>query len=560
MTPLTTDFQTLDTTLERLQARKSQWPKVTMPERINLLKAMIAGIATVAEAWANTSCQIKGIDPTSNIAGEEWTTGPAAILIQLQQFILTFQAQGQPQPPQWRTGPQGQAIAQVLPVNVQEKLIWLGYTAEVWLEPGKPRTQGKFYREATESGGVALVLGAGNISSIGPLDVLYKLFGENQVVILKMNPLNAALGQYLEQAWQVLIESGYLAIVYGGADVGEYLCQHPSVESVHITGSQATHDLIVWGRDKTEQLQNKANQTPRLTKPITSELGNITPIVLIPGQWSAAELEFQARQVVSMLTHNASFNCVGAQVLVIHQDWPQKQEFLHLLRQILTKTPQRKAYYPGAKARYQQFLDHYPQAEILESPNNSLAPDQTIPWTLIPQIPDQPGEFFLEQEVFCGVLGMIELPGTNTPEFLSKMVDCLNHRIQGTLACHLIIDPRTETQYQPEFDQAIGELEYGTIAINLWAAMGFSLGVTPWGAYPKHTLNEAGSGLGVVHNTFLFDYPQKSVIHAPFIIFPTPAWFVDHRNLLNLSKALVDFYTRPNLFTTINLIWAGLWG
>ncbi len=555
---LTTPTTEIEQVLNRLQARKAAWPQVTPQKRIELIEEMITGIVGVAADWAKTSCEIKGIDPTGNLAGEEWSTGPAAIVIQLQQWIYSLKQQGQPQPGQWRTGPQGQKIAQVLPANWLDKLIWLGYQAEVWLEPGKPTTQGKIYRESPGPGGVALVLGAGNISSIAPLDVLHKLLAENQVVVLKMNPLNSALGPYLEQAWQCLIEQGFLAIVYGGADVGEFLCQHPTIESVHITGSQATHDLIVWGKDLATQSQNKAHQTPRLTKPITSELGNITPIVVVPGQWSDQQLQFQARQVVSLLTHNASFNCVGAQILVISQAWNQKAKFLDLIRQQLAQTPQRHAYYPGAKARYEQFLEHYPDAEIITSPYPKV--NESIPWTLIPHIPAQPGEFFLEQEVFCGVLGIVELTTDTTPNFLKVMVEFLNQQVQGTLGCNLLIDPNTEKQFQDEFDQAIADLEYGTITINLWAAVGFSLGVTPWGAFPKHTLEEAGSGLGFVHNTFLFDYPQKSVIRAPFLIRPTPAWFVDHRNLLNLAKALLGFYAQPNPITFTQLLWAGIQG
>lgn len=43
-------------------------------------------------------------------------------------------------------------------------------------------------------GKVALVLGAGNVSSIGLMDVLYKLFIENQATLLKMNPVNEYSG------------------------------------------------------------------------------------------------------------------------------------------------------------------------------------------------------------------------------------------------------------------------------------------------------------------------------------------------------------------------------
>jgi hypothetical protein len=34
----------------------------------------------------------------------------------------------------------------------------------------------------------------------------------------------------------------------------------------------------------------------------------------------------------------------------------------------------------------------------------------------------------------------------------------------------------------------------------------------------------------VVHNARLVDRPQKSVIEAPFMLFPKPPWFVTHRN------------------------------
>lgn len=67
---------------------------------------------------------------------------------------------------------------------------------------------------------VALVLGAGNVSSIGPLDILYKLFVDNQVVLFKANPVNAYLGPLLEECFQALIAPGYLQIVYGGAEDG----------------------------------------------------------------------------------------------------------------------------------------------------------------------------------------------------------------------------------------------------------------------------------------------------------------------------------------------------
>jgi aldehyde dehydrogenase (NAD(P)+) len=58
--------------------------------------------------------------------------------------------------------------------------------------------------------------------------------------------------------------------------------------------------------------------------------------------------------------------------------------------------------------------------------------------------------------------------------------------------------------------------------------MSYGLGATPWGAFPGEPLNDIQSGRGFVHNTWLFERPQKSVIEGPFRVLPKPAWFVTH--------------------------------
>ena len=75
---------------------------------------------------------------------------------------------------------------------------------------------------------MSLVLGAGNVSSIPPMDVATKMFVEGFVCILKMNPVNEWVGPYLERALAPLIDRGYLRIVYGGAEVGSYLLLPPA--------------------------------------------------------------------------------------------------------------------------------------------------------------------------------------------------------------------------------------------------------------------------------------------------------------------------------------------
>src|SRR5690606_35864816 len=96
-------------------------------------------------------------------------------------------------------------------------------------------------------GGVSVILGAGNVSSIPPMDAFTKMFIEGMVCIIKMNPVNEWVGPHLERALAPLIDAGYLHIVYGGSDVGQALVTSELIDDVHITGSDRTHDSIVWG-------------------------------------------------------------------------------------------------------------------------------------------------------------------------------------------------------------------------------------------------------------------------------------------------------------------------
>lgn len=535
-----TSFQWADAIAAQLTNRKATWVQLGLPERITYLRRCMDGVMAVARPWAEAACQAKGIDPNSSLAGEEWIAGPFATIRNLRLLIQALEADGQPQPQHWCTCPNGQVVAQVFPENLIDRLLWMGFSAEVWIQPGQPPTQGAIYRQKQREGKVALVLGAGNISSIAPMDALYKLFVEDQVVLLKMNPVNDYVGPFLEQAFQALQQDGFFGVVYGGAELGGYLCQHPQIDTVHITGSQHTHDAIVWGRTSEEQQRRKIAQEPLLTKPITSELGCVTPVLVVPGPWSQADIAFQARHIAGMVAHNASFNCTAAKVIVTAKGWKQRDAFLEQLHRELAAIPPRQAYYPGAQQRYQAFLDHYPQAQ-------ALAPrtEQSVPWTVIPNVPPEAGEYALNQEAFCGMLAEATLNATDATEFLAQAVEFANQMIWGTLSCVLLVDPATEKNRAAELEAAIAALHYGSIGINVWTGVAYFMGVTTWGAFPGHPSTDIGSGHGVVHNTYLFDYPQKSVVRAPFRIRPTPVWFADHKNLLHLAQQLIALEAAP---------------
>lgn len=550
-----TSLEKIDAMVERVASQKNAWIQVKIPRRIDYLRTCLAGVAAVAEAWVRDGCRRKGIAEDDVLAGEEWLAGPMTTARNLRLLIEALEQGGQPKLPQVTRRSDGQEIASVFPANLHDKIMFSGLTAEVWIQPGKSATQGAIYRQRAAEGKVALVLGAGNVSSIPPMDFLYKLFVEDEVVVLKMNPVNADAGPHLEQAFRSLIDDGFLAICYGGAEVGSHLTNHPKVDTLHVTGSDRTYDAIVWGSDPEEQRRRKDANNPVNQRPFTAELGCVTPVMIVPGEWSEAEMDFQARHVAGMVAQNASFNCNAAKALVVASGWPQKEVFLRKVEAQLAKVAPRKAYYPGAKQRYQTFLEHYPKAKPLQPQTEEI-----VPWTLIPDVKPSSEEYALRNEAFCGVLAVTELEATRPDEFLAKMVPFANDVCWGTLSCTLLVDPRTQKAHSAAVERAITDLRFGGIGLNVWPGLIYGLVVTTWGAFPGHSPQDIQSGVGVVHNTYLLDFPQKSVVRAPFVMKPTPAWFADHRNLAALGRNLLRYESKPTWGSLIGVAFAALKG
>jgi acyl-CoA reductase-like NAD-dependent aldehyde dehydrogenase len=548
----------LDRLVERLAGRAEPWSRVGIPERIDYIDRCVAALLEVAPEWVAEACRRRGLDPDSAIAGEEWLSGPMVTVAGLRRYADALKQGGQPRPPRAWTRPDGQQAFGVFPIRFVDRVLFSNMSAELWIEPGLPPSQGKIYREkargAPSAGGLALVLGAGNISSIAPLDVAHKLFVEDQVALLKMNPVNGYLGPFLEYAFEPLIRDGFLAVVQGGAETGDHLCRHSRMDTIHLTGSVATHDAIVWGADPDERRRRRAKNRPRIDKPVTSELGCVTPVLVVPGRWSASDLEFQARHVAGMVAHNASFNCTAGQLLVLARDWPQREAFLDRLRNALASTPSRRAYYPGALDRYSRFVEHYPRAAAL-SPGGP----EVVPWTLIPDLDPDSEPLALTEEAFCGLLAEVPLEAAGQPgRFLERAVSFLNDRVRGTLSCVLLIDRATRRANADALERALAELRYGNIGVNAWTGVNYSLPGVAWGAFPEPPGEEAFSGRGFVHNAFLFDHPQKSIVRAPFRMWPKPVWFAGHRTLDRVGRHLTDFEARRSPKSLAAVLLAGV--
>ncbi|MEM7587884.1 MAG: aldehyde dehydrogenase, partial [Acidobacteriota bacterium] len=222
----------MDAALRDLRAKKEEWVQLGLADRRAILAELIRDTTGIAGRWAEACREAEGIPAETSTAAEEWLAGPYMVLRNLQlleRALMEIEREGQPRiPGPVKTRPNGQVTARVFPQSLTDRLFYTGFSAEVWMQPGVTadrlaETQAVAYKTSEPTSGVCLVLGAGNVSSIGAMDLLYKLFVENRVVILKMHPLNAYLGPILAEGFQALLDWGVLRIVYGGADVGAYL-------------------------------------------------------------------------------------------------------------------------------------------------------------------------------------------------------------------------------------------------------------------------------------------------------------------------------------------------
>ncbi len=549
----------LDEALTILAEHALEFARLPVTTKAALVRECIPRLQEVAAEWVTRGCQAKGLSPSE--AGEEWLAGPLPTMRNLSllaQSLDEVAAKGRPPlGRKMRQRSDGRVLVDAFPTDTRESLLYGGVVGQVLLNDGvddheATNLQAEFYHRQDPEGGVSLILGAGNVSSIPPMDVLTKMFLEGFVCILKMNPVNEWVGPYLERALAPLISRGYLRIVYGGADEGKYLVEHDIVCDLHITGSDRTHDLIVWGPPGDDQERRKREGQPLSSKPITSELGNVSPVAIVPYTYSESELKFQARNVVTMVVNNASFNCNAAKLLITAKGWAQRDKFLALVEKGLAERPPRRAYYPGAFDRYKMLTEGRAGLSTF-----GTSTDTTLAWAFIRGVDaDDENDPLFRVEPFCGILSQTELGSADPVDFLDKAITFLNNRVWGTLNCCIIIHPKLEKDATVgrALDRAIVELRYGTVAINVWPAVCYGVTSLPWGGHPSATLEDIQSGLGWVHNTYMLGGIEKSIIRSPVKMWPDPVWFSDNPASTKMGADLVNMEASPSWLKVPSLV------
>ncbi|MBX7112841.1 MAG: aldehyde dehydrogenase family protein [Myxococcaceae bacterium] len=551
--PPPTSASEIDAAVKRVKAAAKEFAALPVGDKVALLQRMRLGYGEVAEEAVRLGCQAKGIDFESEDSGEEWLANAmitARIMRLTEEALRDVERYGAPRIPDAhiRELPDGRVAIKVFPANTFDSVLLPHHDGEVFMQKGVTRAnldehRAVFYKKPHD-GRLCVVLGAGNVASISSTDCVYKMFVEGCVCVLKMNPINAYLGPLFERAFAPAIARGFLAIVYGGSEQGAQLANHGLVDELHMTGSDKTYDALVWGTQPQEVADRKARHAPVLTKTVSSELGNISPVIVVPGPYTESELSYQARSIAGMVFNNASFNCVAAKLLVTCQAWEGRRKLLDGIETHLKRAPTRLAYYPGAVERWQRFIDGRPHVRVIGE-----ASEGRLPFALLTDVDaSNPNEKVFSEEPWCTVLSETSLPAPDTVGFLRDAVRFVNDRVWGTLCATLIVHPKTlaDPLTGAAVDQAIDALRYGSVSLNSFSGAVFAIGSAPWGGHPSSTPQNIQSGSGVVHNTFMLEKSEKFVLRAPLKTYPIALWLPGHRSLKEMGRKLLDFEMSPS--------------
>lgn len=461
---------------------------------------------------------------------EELATGPLAtlrLLLLTAQSLQDIAATGQPRlvtPPRIAHREAGSVVASVVELELlpargmRDGVIFQGHKATVrCANPGSIAVFLEMWRQecATRprSGGVAVVLGAGNVTGLAVADAICQIFEYGRAAIVKLHPAHEPLVNVLREALAPLVDAGLVTFIVGGTDIAREAVATDAVTHVHLTGGAASFAAVA----------------ASTTKPITCELGNVTPWFVMPGRYTRAQLRFQADTIAASIANNTSFNCIATKLIVTCRSWDQRDEFLGLIRCRLAALPPRPAWYPGASTLWEEITGR-------------VAPgDGTLPWVFREGLHADVDEAWITREWFVPVAGELPLAAADIEAFCGQAA-ALALRLPGSLAASVTVPEYLSTRDAARADLLVEHLPFGVVGRNCWSALAYSMASIPWGGYPGGTRSDPKSGIGFVHDPLLLPLVHNSIIRGPLAARLTPPWFPWHTHGAMLAEGLIDMY------------------
>ena len=561
---LLTESPAIDAAVNRLAEGARRHASRSPAERGTLALQTAQTAAAVAIPWGEMAAAMKVVlEPGSRggpqagptpaaVLAEETATGPLAtvrLLVLTAQTLADAQRGARPtlsSPPRLghpdrrgdrlHGGLEDYVEVDVLPSGIgrfHDQMVFRGYRGTV--RCGNLGDMAAFDRAWTReietrpmAGGVAVVLGAGNVTGLAAADAISQIFEHGRAVLLKLHPLHGVLEPILREALGPLVAAGVLEIVTGGAEVAKAAVAAPLVTHVHLTGGDGAYDALVWGGPRRDR---PAGARPVLAKPITCELGNLTPWIVVPGRYTRRQLECQADMVAASIVNNTSFNCIATKLVITCRSWDQRQAFLDRVQRRLAEQPSRRAWYPGATAVWETLAERQAPA------------DGTLPTVFRAGLDLHRDARWAEREWFVPCVGEVALEADSVDAFCSLALE-LTRRIPGSLAANVTLPAAVDPATRRRQEMLLDHLTYGVVAVNCWSALAYAMTSIPWGGFPGGTLEEPGSGLGMVHDPLLLPLVHNSILRGPLVVWPKPPWFAWHTRGVPLTRGVTAMYAR----------------
>jgi acyl-CoA reductase-like NAD-dependent aldehyde dehydrogenase len=533
--------------LASLQAGAAALAALGPAARGDLARRTALAVVAAADAWVEAAVAIKRATGATAgaVAAEETATGPLAtlrLLLVTARSLREIAATGLPRPAApprvlHRGGGDASFIGvEVLPERwLADRAMFGGHSGTVrCANPGDlasfERSWRQECRERPRQGGVAAVLGAGNVTGLAVADVVSQVFEHGRAAFVKLHPVHEPLLPVFRAALAPLVDAGLVALVAGGADVARAAIASPAVTHVHLTGGQAAFDAIA----------------ATLAKPITCELGGVTPWIVVPGRYTPAQLAGQADVVAGSILNNTSFNCIATKCVVTCRGWEQRAAFLELVSRRLAAMPPRPAWYPGAAAAWETVTE------------SRLPADGTLPWVFRQGVDPDREPRLLEREWFVPVAAEVPLDAADIEGFCTRAT-ALCRRLPGSLAASVTVPESLPKADAQRVERLVEHLEYGTVAVNTWSALGYAFASLPWGGFPGGTISAPRSGIGFVHDPLLLPLVHNSILRAPLLVRPAAPWLPWHRHGAAVTRGAVDVYAaiargRAGLVSLVKLL------
>ncbi len=540
----------IDRFITTLRTKSKEYNSINNVQLASMLEETISNIKEVSFFWATICSDNKGTTKTP-AEGEEWLGGPFASVLATQYYIKSLTNDDDLTEKKYNSE---ENSYKVFPNNFIERITFPFIDAKVIFNKSMSFDDINKYRGFSKrydiDPSITLVLGAGNFSSIPYLDVLYHLITRKSVILLKLNPVNEYLKPVFEKVFQNFIERGYIIVTTGNIEESKYMATHPGINHIHLTGSDKTFEDIVYGRELTEKERRSKSLSKVNNKPITSELGNVTPIIIHPGKWSTSDIKYQARKIVTAKLNNNGFNCIAAQVVVLPDGWGQTETLIKYVKHYMSKAKERKAYYPESIERLEKLEKDKGYERV-----NALS-------CVTPHLTREIKAYskFEIDEVWSSTIYFKKIEYTSVEDFANKAIDYCNDELWGNLGVSVIIKDHDRKFNKHITNLYVDNLNYGTVAINEWAAIGYIIPQLPWGGFPGNRDNDIQSGQSVVHNSMLFESPLKGVVNTKFRIsrIIDPPWFVTNKKARRLFKNLTYYQIHNSNINFLKLIFAAL--